>query len=169
MIKSAIISPCGAYRYTLTRKWDKHRRRALFVGLNPSTADAEVDDATIRRLIGFSKDLGFGGFTIVNLFAFRSTDPKNLTKAVDAIGPENDRYLNLAFERHAVIIPMWGANGGLLDRDKQVIEILRNTPVNPIRRVVCFGTTKAGHPKHPLYLRKDTELVYFNLGGGVSQ
>lgn len=163
MIKSAIISPCGAYRYTLTRKWNKHQRRALFVGLNPSTADAEVDDATIRRLIGFSKDLGFGGFTIVNLFAFRSTDPKNLIKAADPVGPENNRYLNLAFERHDVIIPMWGANGGLLDRDKQVIEILRNTAVNPIRRVGCFGTTKAGHPKHPLYLRKDTEIVYFNL------
>ena len=163
MIKTATVSPCGTYRYNLCRRWARGRR-VLFVGLNPSTADADVDDATVRRLIKFATSWGFGAFSIVNIFAYRSKDPKDLAVADDPIGPDNGRHLWAAFQQHDVIIPMWGANGGLLGRDAEVLSLMRNSAPG---HVLCFGTTKAGHPKHPLYLRADTELEVFNKDLGL--
>src|SRR5262245_19133112 len=91
--KEALISPCGLYRYWLTRTWDNSLRRVCWVMLNPSTADAEQDDPTIRRCVGFARSWGAGGIIVVNLFAFRASDPKALLRAADPVGPDNDGHI----------------------------------------------------------------------------
>lgn len=93
MIKSAIISECGKYRYSLSRIWDENKANVLFIMLNPSTADGDVDDPTIRRCIGFAKSWGYGGIYVGNLFAYRATDPKELLKVENPIGFENIHHL----------------------------------------------------------------------------
>ena len=91
--KSAILSDCGAYRYELRRTWDDRLPVLLWIGLNPSTADHIQDDPTNRRIAGFSRRWGYGGYVLANLFAYRSPDPKALKQARDPIGPENDTLL----------------------------------------------------------------------------
>src|SRR5262245_38555366 len=93
MLRSAVFSPCRKYRYSLTRIWDAERPNVMFVGLNPSTADDQVDDPTVRRCIGFARKWRFGGMIIVNLFAYRSTDPNRLQEILDPVGPENDEHI----------------------------------------------------------------------------
>lgn len=158
--RDAVLSECGTYRYLLRRTWDAAKPRALFVMLNPSTADAEIDDATIRSCIRLSKGLGYGSFEVVNLFAFRATDPADMAKATDPIGPNNDWTIEAALLRCDIAICAWGAHpmaGG--DRGRQVRSLLRS------RRsaVFCLGKTKAGAPKHPLYIKSGTPLE--NFGG----
>lgn len=106
MVKDAVISDCGQYRYLLSRDWESGLQRLVFIGLNPSTADAEIDDPTIRRLIGFSKAWGYGGFDIVNLFALRSKDPKMLCDHDDPIGPLNDTYLSSPRTQSQIAVAM---------------------------------------------------------------
>lgn len=147
MIKLADISECGKYRYSLSRIWDESLNTIFFVMLNPSTADASEDDPTIRRCIGFAKLLGFGSLTVNNLFAYRSTDPKNLRTAISPIGPENDKTI-LALQPSSTVICAWGAYGGLFRRDQSVIRLLKTCGVEP----KVLKLTAAGHPCHPLYL-----------------
>lgn len=152
MRRSAVISACGTYRYLLQRAWANEGRALPFIMLNPSTADAELDDPTIRRCMGFARDNGFGGIAVVNLFAFRSTSPAGLKLADDPVGPENDRYLSSLFltarEAGAPIIAAWGCHGTYRGRDKDVGSLARmlRTPL------YTLGTTKQGHPRHPLYV-----------------
>jgi hypothetical protein len=120
----------------------------MFIGLNPSTADDQEDDPTVRRCIGFGRNWKFGGLILVNLFAYRSTDPAHLLDAVDPIGPENDRQILENARAAARIVLAWGTGGGFLDRDQHVLSLLRGG--------YCLGTTKNGHPKHPLYLAGNT-------------
>lgn len=155
--KGAIISDCGKYRYALTRKWGEGFCLA-FIGLNPSTADANLDDPTIRRCIGFAKSLGYMGLYMVNLFAYRATDPKQMKSANDPIGPENDKYLLRYASNAGSVIAAWGAHGGFKGQDKAVINLLKNMPIDSL------GVTKGGFPKHPLYLPKTTKPQYFKTG-----
>lgn len=154
MTKNALLSPDQVYRYTLIRHWGEDDDFALFVGLNPSTADAELDDPTIRRCISFAQEWGMDGLVMVNLFAFRATDPRVMKAAADPVGnPYNDFHIdNLARQARAVVAA-WGAHGTFMDRDKAVMELLRSSV--PMK---CLGTTKSGCPKHPLYLAKKTPL-----------
>lgn len=143
---TAHFSRCERYRYALTRTWDRTLPSVLFVGLNPSTADATRDDATVRRCTTFARDWGFGSVALVNLFAFRSTDPSLLPHEDDPVGPANDEWINrLAAESGQVIIA-WGIHGALLQRDQQVLQL--------IEEPFCLGKTKNGSPRHPLYLRR---------------
>ena len=147
MKKEAVISECGLYRYSLLRVWEEDEQSArliLFIGLNPSTADAEKDDPTIRRLIGFAKLWGYGGMLMGNIFAFRSTDPKRLVTCDDPVGEYNDRWLRVLADRAMMKVACWGIHGGLLDRQRQVLKFLSSLYV--------FGLTLNGLPKHPLYL-----------------
>lgn len=149
---SAIISDCEAYRYRLAREWDSGPR-AVFVMLNPSTADATQDDPTIRRCISFAKREGCGSLDVVNLFAFRATSPADMKSAADPVGPENDRHIMDAFDNaDGPIICAWGAHGAYRGRDREVAHLI-DAPLQ------CFGLTKAGAPKHPLYLPADAPLV----------
>lgn len=157
--RDANISPCGTYRYMLRRTWDHAKPRALFVMLNPSTADAEIDDATIRSCIRLSKSLGYGSFEVVNLFALRATDPTELQRADDPVGPDNDHVIAAAIGRCDLAICAWGAHPMAANRASHVRSLLRS--YRPA--VFCFGKTKAGAPKHPLYIKGGTQLATFGV------
>jgi hypothetical protein len=154
----AKISDDGLYRYTLGRRWsqDLSDGAAVFVMLNPSTADAAVDDPTIRRCIGFAKALGYGGLHVVNLYAFRATKPADLWRAADPIGPDNDEHLRETFKAAAregrAVIAAWSANAQPL-RAEFVGALARAAGVT----LQALGFTKDGAPRHPLYLRADAE------------
>ena len=141
---SASFSRCKKYRYTLSRTWDSKLPKIMFVGLNPSTADAEVDDPTVRRCVRFARDWGFGGLVLTNLFAFRSTDPKRLKAVADPVGPKNDLAIRKACESVDCVVVAWGVHGTLSDRDREVLAMLESPN--------CLGVTNSGAPRHPLYL-----------------
>ncbi|MDW0357777.1 DUF1643 domain-containing protein [Halomonas venusta] len=154
---SAIISDCGQYRYLLTRPSEveyPERSKALFLMLNPSTADASLDDPTIRRCRGFAKSWGCAGLTVANLYALRATNPKELWTCQDPIGPENDETLRKLAWKYGDIVCAWGATAKP-ERVNEVSQIL----VDAGARLWCLGTTKSGAPKHPLYIKADQPLV----------
>lgn len=144
MRRAAALSACGRYRYDLSRSWAEGARVA-FVGLNPSTADAEVDDPTIRRCVGFARAWGFGALRMVNLFAWRATDPRELALADDPVGVGNDAILRELRETCTLVVAAWGAHRMALERAATVVSLLGDFTV--------LGLTAAGHPRHPLYMR----------------
>lgn len=152
--RSAIIDAGGRYRYLLTRRWGPARGSVCWVLLNPSTADAEVDDPTIRRCIGFSRRLGFDAMQIANLFALRSTNPAALKGCDDPIGPKNDAHIRLAVTVSSLTIVAWGRGGRLRGRDRDVTRLLA-----PLVSLNSFGTTADGSPRHPLYLQSEEPLL----------
>ncbi|RVH56227.1 DUF1643 domain-containing protein [Sinorhizobium meliloti] len=143
---SAVISPCGGYRYRLERQWDEEEAKVAFLMLNPSTADASQDDPTIRRCIGFAKAWGFGGLIVGNLFALRSTDPKALYSHPDPIGPDNNSHLDAIAHAAELIVCAWGTHGALHGRGREVAERLDD------RNLAALKLTTDGHPGHPLYI-----------------
>jgi hypothetical protein len=145
MLGSAVFSRDGRYRYALRRVWDDGKPAVLFVGLNPSTADAHRDDATIRRCARFARDWGFGQLLVGNLFAFRTSSPRTLRGTRAPVGPNNDRWLRRLTSEADVTVAAWGNSGVLLDRDREVLELLEDPR--------CLEMTKRGCPKHPLYVR----------------
>lgn len=154
-VTTARLSGCGRYRYTLSRAWGDGPMLA-WVMLNPSVADATIDDPTIRRVRGFSRSLGFDGFTVVNLFALRSVNPKALLTAEDPVGPDNDRWLAriLATSLYDCVIAAWGAVDHLgMQRAAVLRHAFRDAPWHHLGEL-----TKTGHPRHPLYLAADTPL-----------
>lgn len=155
--RDAVISDCGKYRYLLRRTWDARRPRMLLVMLNPSTADAEIDDPTIRSCIRLARGLDYGSFEVVNLFAFRATDPDELAKAADPVGPNNDGSIERAIYRCDLIVCAWGAHAIAERRDIHVRNMIRSH--RPA--IFCFGTTKTGAPKHPLYIKSGTPLELY--------
>lgn len=145
---TAIISKDGKYRYWLERKLASDaKNHCVFIMLNPSTADANVDDPTIRRCKGFADRFGCGKLVVVNLFAFRATDPRELYKAGAPIGEENDKYILKALALPGIVICGWGAHN-TSERDNIIKDWASNADVN----LMCLGKTKSGAPKHPLYL-----------------
>lgn len=192
MIKTAAISSDGGkYRYRLARIWDdKNARRAVFVMLNPSTADASIDDPTIRKCIGFARqwsqqnverrigeiggpDHRFGGIVVVNLFGLRATNPAELMKADDPIGSENDDYIRkeawAAAAADSLIVCAWGTNKAieLMDRGPG-ISLPRFAAVRDMlhayapNKICRIGdVTKEGNPRHPLYLPYSSVLMPF--------
>jgi hypothetical protein len=151
---SAVFSECRRYRYSLTRTWTRRSAKIMFIGLNPSTADENVDDPTVRRCIGFARQWGYGGIILTNLFAFRSTDPAVLKNIPDPIGPDNDQTIIRCYRSSARVVVAWGAHGALQGRDERVLSLL-SAPL-------CLGVTKSGLPRHPLYLAATTRLREFS-------
>jgi len=160
--RSAIISPCGSYRYELTRRWREGGQLAGWIMLNPSTADANVDDATIRRCIAFSAAWGCAGMVVRNLFAFRSTDPRGLETVADPVGHRNDEHLKRC-RRDKVTIVAWGRQGGerAAERARLVLATLTEAGVEPM----CLGLTKDGSPRHPVRLPAATLPRPFPIPG----
>ncbi len=156
-MSSAEFSPCGDYRYSLWRWWDKPKGYCMFIGLNPSTADAENDDPTIRRCKRFAKDFGYGGLCMANLFALRATNPKDMLSHANPIGPENDRWLCDLAHQAGMIVVAWGTHGGHRKRDQHVCFMLEC-----ITGLKCLKLTKKGYPQHPLYLPADSRPIEFN-------
>jgi hypothetical protein len=143
----AIFSPCGTYRVRLDRWWSD-RPRVAFGLLNPSTAGKDDDDPTSRRLIGFCRDWGLGGYSLFNAHALISTDPEGLYTHPDPIGPENDRYILEVARSCCAVIVGWGVHGKFMDRGEKVVQLLKANGIQPL----SFGKTKEGFPRHPLYL-----------------
>jgi hypothetical protein len=154
-LSGAGFSPCRRWRYTLWRQWSLSSPKIAFIGLNPSTADETSDDPTVRRCIDFARRWGFGGMYMLNVFAYRSTDPRLLKTAVDPVGPGNRAALLRTCRRSKMTVACWGGWGRLFDRGRTVIELLRDSPLH------CLGVTKGGHPKHPLYLPSETLATEF--------
>ena len=152
IVRSATFSPCRTWRYTLERTWDPRRPSALFVLLNSSKADETRDDPTNRRGVAFSRRWGYGSCVFSNLFAFCATDPSDMKRAPDPVGPENDDWIVTKVLESDLIVLAWGHHGAHRGRDLEVLELLRGYDCHTL------GTTKHGHPKHPLYLRADTRL-----------
>lgn len=139
------------YRYKLWRIWNNKLPLVLFIGLNPSTANEVEDDPTVRRCVNFAKRWEYGGIYMGNLFAVRATDPKEMVAHNRPIGPDNDHALREMILRTRINVACWGTKGLHLDRGRFVSRLMLFPK--------CFGITKTGHPKHPLYLRNDTELI----------
>lgn len=154
----ATLSPCGAYRYFLSRRSEvahPDRGTALFVMLNPSTADASQDDPTIRRCRRFGRDWGCAGIAVANLYAYRATNPRELNHCpVDPVGSNNDLWLRRLALEYGDVVCAWGANAGP-DRVKQVVRIFQNSGA----QMWCLGTTKSGAPRHPLYVKASQPLI----------
>lgn len=177
-ISDAGISQDGVYRYWLSRDWShlamtgqprgpwaRIDHALLWIMFNPSTADAEFDDATIRRCIAFSRGWGYGACKVVNLFAFRASVPGHMFDAqaegVDIVGRVNDRFIGNAV-RHSVflgfpkVVCAWGALAkGHEKRVCEVLDLLKIAGAQPH----CLAQTKEGFPIHPLYQRRDSQLV----------
>jgi len=154
MESGAQFSADRQYRYALWRVWDEGGGIVRFIGLNPSTADERVDDPTIRRCVNFARCWGFGGVYMLNIFAYRATDPKAMREAADPVGPDNDRFLRMYLEEAGLNIACWGTHGSYRSRGEEVIRLLGR------ENLAHLGLTKGGDPRHPLYLRKDVEPVY---------
>lgn len=144
----AIYSPCEKYRYMLTRTWDPQGRRALFIMLNPSTATEVQNDPTVERCERRARSLGFGAFRVTNIFAWRDTDPRHMRAADDPVGPENDALIVESCAWADQIVCAWGTHGEHKNRGPEVLKLLRLTD----QPLFHLGLTKAGHPKHPLYI-----------------
>lgn len=156
MNRSADISECGQYRYGLSRHWRNDGTLVLFIMLNPSTADAERDDATIRKCIGFATRWGDSSLLVANLFAWRSTHPRDLLGKADPVGPANDATIrSYAVSAHCVVLA-WGSHAPvrhLIERRAfEVRKLLRDRPL------FTLGHAKDGNPRHPLMLPYETEL-----------
>lgn len=157
-MNTAILSSCGLYRYELTRHIQDVGVRATVIMVNPSTADAEQDDATIRKIIGFGKRLGWSNVTVVNKFAYRATDVNELHNASDPIGPLNDAHIVNALLFSDVVFVAWGSlnklPAPLRNRWKFVAETARVLS----KSLHCFGTCQDGHPKHPVMIGYDSPV-----------
>jgi hypothetical protein len=145
---TAIYSPCERYRYSLTREWGSAGGRVLFVMLNPSTATEIQNDPTVERCERRARALGFGAFRVCNIFAFRATDPRVMRAAPDPTGPDNDDAIVAGAAWADRIVCAWGSHGEHLGRGNQVAAMLRKTG----RPLFHLGLTKAGQPRHPLYV-----------------
>lgn len=149
MIRDAVFSSCGKYRYALFRVWDSGPTRVMFVGLNPSTADATNDDPTIRRCVAFAKSWGYSGLFMTNLFAYRATAPREMLSAIDPVGSTNDLALTTLASVAKITVAAWGAHGTHRNRHIAVQAMIPN--------LHYLRLTKSGHPGHPLYLPGDLQ------------
>jgi len=151
--RTAAISTCEQYRYHLTRVWNPERPMLGWVMLNPSTADADKDDATIRKCMGFARRLACGGISVVNLFAFRTKSPAELKRAaksgIDVAGPDNDRFIEQWVKTCPVTIAAWGAHGRFQNRDLRMRLMLRDSAAP---QLYYLRRGMNGVPHHPLYI-----------------
>jgi len=158
--RETIFSPDKLYRYTLWREfggellWEgvNHQKQGFvqWIGLNPSVADDVVNDNTIRRCMAFTKKFGYGAMCMTNLFAWRATDPADMRRQKDPVGPDNNMWLVSLAGEASLIICAWGNHGAHMGRAQFVLNILKNGP--PLYRL---GEPNAdGSPRHPLYLKE---------------
>lgn len=157
----AKFSPCERYRYELGRIWDSEVPPLVWIGLNPSTADELELDPTLTRIQKRSQDFGAGGFIMLNLFAYRATNPFVMKKQKEPVGPLN----NLAIHHYLKhqIVACWGSHGCYKDRGKEVLDMLLRAKT----RLYFLELTKYGQPKHPLYLGYDVELKEWTIDNSV--
>lgn len=153
----ASFSPDRRYRYTLWRTWDESKPTVMVIGLNPSTADENHLDNTLKKCAKLAHSWGYGSFVMTNLFAFRATDPLDMKACFEPVGPQNDAFLRELAFACKLVLAAWGTHGGWLGRDQQVIQMLTRRGVN----LSCLKLTKDGHPWHPLYVKDSTRPMRF--------
>ena len=154
---------CGAgfskdrvYRYLLWRYWDRSKHTVGFIGLNPSTADEQTDDPTVRRCINFAKRWGAGGMLIMNLFGFRATDPKEMMNHSSPVGPKNDEVIIENVKKCKYVVCAWGNGGDHLYRATEVLKLLIDEGFES--KLKCFSVTNKRQPRHPLYVKGDDPI-----------
>ena len=152
MERSAGFSRCRNYRYWLRRRWSD-KPGVLVIGLNPSAADERQDDPTLRRIIGFAQNWGFGEATVLNLFAWRAKQPALLRRVADPVGPRNNYWLRRFIHHEQPVVVAWGNDGSFLGRDRRVLKMLQDP--------MCIDVTHAGYPRHPLYAKASCKLQKF--------
>ncbi|WP_393101421.1 DUF1643 domain-containing protein [Streptomyces sp. LN325] len=164
---SAVLSPCGTYRYRLDRIWDEDTAPMVWVMLNPSTADHAEDDPTTRRCTAFARAAGHGGMIVVNLFALRSTDPREIRHHVDPVGPFNEAALIEATDDAVRVAAAWGdvTQPERAEQARTVTALLTGHG----HSLECLGLTGKGHPRHPLYVRDETQLTAYAADRGAAQ
>ena len=162
--RDAVMSECGRYRYRLGRCWGPGHY-LLFVMLNPSTAGAEEDDPTIRRCIRFARDHHYDGIQVVNLYAYRATDPRDLKVAGYPVGEDNDNYIKAAVQGAGAVCVAWGDRARGLSRPIEVLDMIRRTG----RAINCLAVTKRGLPSHPLMLAAECRLKPFGAANSTRQ
>lgn len=150
MLKEAILSDDGLYRYKLTRQWAERGGTVCFVMVNPSTADHRVDDATIRKCLGFAQRWRFGRLTVVNLFAYRATNIKELFWAQNIVGLRNTAFIKEAMWSADRVVVAWGALSKMPKDHRSRWRIIPKLAQDLDKPLVCLGTCKDGHPRHPL-------------------
>lgn len=154
---SAVLSECGKYRYRLERVLGGDGFVLVFIMLNPSTADATRDDPTIRKCVGFARLWGASKIIVVNLFAYRATDPRHLFMArcsgEDVVGPDNNQHIRLALEQSDSAVVAWGRNV-----EDWTWSLEQQAFVGKWANLQCLGTTKGGSPRHPLMVPYRQEL-----------
>ena len=146
------------YRYRLWRVWDNKHPKLAWLMLNPSTADEQVLDRTMRQCVRYTQRWGFGGLEVVNLFAMRSTDPDAMKAfAGDSVGPDNDAHILQVADDCGSVVCAWGTDGKHRNREGVVKELLAKSDA----RLMCLGRNSDGTPKHPLYLAASLHLEPF--------
>jgi hypothetical protein len=152
MLRTARFSDDEQYRYSLGRLWnipaEGKPRGVCWVMLNPSTADHEKEDPTITRCITRSRELGYDGLVICNLFALRSTDPKYLIGHPDPVGPDNERTIEYWTDKCGLVVAAWGQS---FPKSHDVY-VYRKLKALRAAGAMCLGKTKSGQPRHPLYV-----------------
>jgi len=156
---SAVISDCGLYRYRLERQVAQTGPVYAFFGINPSTADANLDDATVRKWRGFVSRWGGSRFIVGNVFAYRATDVKALAKVELPVGPGNLAHLDAIAAEADILVPCWGNSGKLPKELRPDLKDLLDSLYRFGKPVKAFGATKSGDPLHPLMLGYDTPLI----------
>lgn len=147
--RQAVFSECRSYRYGLWRVWDESKPTAMFICLNPSTADEVDDDPTISRCIGFAREWGYGGICVGNLFAFRETDRCKLKLCRHPVGPNNDKWLQRMSRESDIVVSAWGNDDSFMWRASKVKAL--------IPELYCIEVNKTGEPRHPLYAKQASE------------
>lgn len=143
MKNTAQLSRCRQYRYALWRTWDETKPWAMFIGLNPSTADETNDDPTLIRCKNFARTWGYGGVCIANLFAYRATDPRVMMTHEKPVGPQNNKWLKALAREAGIVVAAWGNYGAFMNRSHQVKKLIPN--------LHCLKINASGEPAHPLY------------------
>jgi hypothetical protein len=154
--------PGDCYRYRLDRTWDKTKPHAMFIMMNPSTADQEVNDRSVAKCCGFARTWGYGGIFVGNTFAYRATDQNRLIEVADPIGPDNDAHIIEMAKAAAVVIFAYGKPKHMQLRSRGLALarlLLEKANVKP--HILKFSND--GTPCHPLYLRKTLNPVEWKL------
>lgn len=171
--KGATLSPDGRYRYSLWREWrgthDPNNwewmyadqgvpKPCVFIMLNPSTADSQIDDPTIRKCVGFAWRWRYEKLVVINLFAYRTANPKELRGLSDPVGPHNSHHIREILQQAGRVICAWGADESVSQQDQTMMGWLDAESIQPF----CLGTTKLGAPRHPLYIPYGNPISRFN-------
>jgi hypothetical protein len=158
----AVFSGDGEYRYQLRREWNVTGRIAAFVGLNPSTAEGDVDDPTVRKCWRWAHAWGYGSLVMLNAFAYRATDPSMLGTVDDPFGPDNEAHLRAVAAEAQLIVAAWGNSKyvKVFGMEERLTAMLTSGKTGVIH---CLGTCRDGSPRHPLYLPNASEVSIWRM------